>query len=477
MNRRTTLKSIIIFITGIFSGLPKIFGIKKTSSEFSLSKKEFGKNFIWGTATAAYQIEGAYNVDGKSESIWDRFTSKNKHLKSGEDKNNAVDYYNRFKADLDLHKKMNFDAYRFSLSWTRILPDGTGRINQKGIDFYHRVIDYCLEKNIDPWITLYHWDLPQVLEEKGGWTNRDIINWFNEFADVCTKNYGTKVKNWMVLNEPMSFTGLGYFMGYHAPGKKGINNFLSAAHHATLCQAEGGRIIRNNVNNANIGTTFSCSYVAPQKDKNSHNKATQKVEVIMNRLFLEPTLGLGYPINSFPALKRIEKYYKEGDEEKMKFDFDFHGLQYYFRTVSKFSLFPPVLFAKEVPAEKREVLTNSMGYEVYPEGLYEMIKLFNSYEKIRKVIVTECGVCFPDTFEDGHVHDEQRKQYFKDVLNQILKAKSNGLNVDGFFAWTLMDNFEWSEGFDPRFGLVYVDHETQERYIKDSGLWFKDFLR
>lgn len=477
MNRRTTLKSILSFFIASFSGIHKIFAKRRFSDEIGISKKQFGKKFIWGTATAAYQIEGAYNEDGKSESVWDHFTNQKKKIKSGENGNFAVDYYNRYKTDLDLHKKMNFDAYRFSLSWTRILPDGTGKVNQKGIDFYHNVIDYCLKKGIEPWVTIYHWDLPQVLEEKGGWTNRDVINWFAEFADVCTKSYGDKVKNWMVLNEPMSFTGLGYFMGYHAPGKRGVKNFLPAAHHSTLCQAEGGRIVRNNVKDANVGTTFSCSDVEPFKEKNSHIKSAQKVEAMMNRLFLEPALGLGYPIESFPALKRIEKYFEEGDEDKMKFNFDFHGLQYYFRTVSKFSLFPPILFARDVPAEKRGVLMNSMGFEVYPEGLYHMIKFFNSYEAVKKIIITECGVCFQDTLENGNVHDKERIQYFKDVLDQVIKAKSDGLSVDGFFVWTLMDNFEWSEGFDPRFGLVYVDHESQERYIKDSGLWFEKFLK
>jgi beta-glucosidase len=212
-------------------------------------------------------------------------------------------------------------VFRFSASWSRVLPNGTGAVNQKGIDFYHKVIDACLENGIEPWMTIYHWDLPQALQEKGGWVNRDVIQWFSEYAELLTKNFGSKVKNWMVLNEPMSFTALGYLIGYHAPGKRGFKNFLPAVHHTAYCQAEGARIIRKNVPDAQIGTTFSCSYVEPWKDEKRDGKAMERWDVLLNRLFIEPALGMGYPDESLPVLKKMKKYIHEGDMEKLKFDF------------------------------------------------------------------------------------------------------------------------------------------------------------
>lgn len=476
MRRRLMIQKLGTLLIGMF-GLHKLFGRKTTATREALHNAAlFGKRFTWGTATAAYQIEGAYDADGKSPSIWDTFTNKPRRSERIGNANDAVDFYHRFNDDLEINRSLHFNAFRFSLSWSRILPGGIGEVNQKGLDFYHRVIDNCLSKGIEPWITIYHWDLPQILEDKGGWTNRDIIHWFTEYTNVVTQNFGDKVKNWCVLNEPMSFVGLGYFMGYHAPGRRGVRNFLPAAHHATLCQSEGGRIIRQNVKKANIGTTFSTSYVEPLNDKDLNKDAADRMDAVLNRLFLEPALGLGYPLDTIPALKQIEKHFQQGDEAKMTFDFDFIGVQYYFRTIARFSLFPPILFARNVPAKRRDVPVNTMNLEVYPDGLYHILKSFAAYPQIKKLVVTESGVCFHDTLIEAQVHDPERISYFRDTMKNLKKAKDEGVPVDGFFAWTLMDNFEWSEGFEPRFGLVYVDHQTKRRFIKDSGYWFRDFL-
>lgn len=305
----------------------------------------------------------------------------------------------------------------------------------------------------------------------------DIIDWFSEYTDVCTRAYGKKVKNWIVLNEPMTFTGLGYYTGYHAPGRKGLRNFLPAAHHAALCHAEGGRIVRANVKNANTGTAFSCSHVKPLNKSEIHIKAAQRIDAIVNRLFIEPALGLGYPCDAIPSLRRIEKYFKPGDEERLKFDFDFYGVQYYFRLVSRFSLIPPLIFAREVPPEKRNAVMNAMGFEVYPKGLYKVLKKVWSYEGVKKIIVTECGVCYEDKLESGRIHDQERLEYLKETIAYTLKAIEKEINIKGYFVWSLTDNFEWSEGYSPRFGLVYVDYPSLDRYIKDSGLWLKEFLK
>ncbi len=452
--------------------LNPVFAVHEADHEFV--KSDFGDDFYWGVATSAYQIEGAVDIEGKGESIWDRFTSRQSHVKDGSNGKEAVDFYHRYESDLRLLKKLNFENFRFSFSWSRILPDGTGKINEKGIDFYNRVIDTCLNLDITPWATLYHWDLPQKLEDKGGWTNRDILGWFSEYTDLCTRKFGDRVRHWMVLNEPAGFTALGYLSGMHAPNHMGISKFLASVHYACLCQAEGGRIIRQNLKDSHIGTTFSCSYTEPYKLNENHHLAAKRLDVVLNRLFIEPSLGMGYPYQELPFLKKIEKYIQPGDSEKLKYEFDFIGIQNYFRIISRPSLIP-YIWANRVKPEADSELTE-MGWEVAPEGMYKIIKQFAKYP-VKEIIVTENGAAFHDQLITGRVHDQQRIDFYKRYLQSILRAKNEGANVKGYFAWTFIDNFEWSEGYRPRFGLVYNDFKTQERTVKDSGYWFRDFLK
>ncbi len=441
------------------------------------SKEEFGNDFSWGISTAAYQIEGAHDTDGKGMSIWDSFSQKRRKIANGEHANIACDFYHQYTSDLALIKKMNIPNYRFSIAWSRVLPNGIGTINYKGIAYYNRVIDFCLELGIEPWITLYHWDLPEALQKKGGWTNREIINWFSEFVNCCLNHFGDRVKHWMVLNEPMVFTGAGYFLGVHAPGKKGLSNFLAAAHHAAMCQAEGGRIIRSFESNFKIGTTFSYSDLAPLREDHERDaKAVIRVDALLNRLFLEPLLGLGYPIRDLKILQKIERFIKPGDEQKLAFQMDFIGLQNYTRELVSYSAFMPFLHAKIVKAKKRNVQHTLMNWEVYPPCIYNALKRLQKYPSIKEILVTENGAAFPDAVVNEEVDDEERLQYLQDHIAQVLKAKNEGVNVKGYFVWTLMDNFEWAEGYSPRFGLVHVDFDTQKRIIKSSGKWFGQFL-
>lgn len=441
-----------------------------------LKKKHFGKGFKWGVAISAFQNEGAAYIDGKTASIWDTFTSDPRNVKDGTFPGETSAFYRNYEADIKLARKLGFDVFRFSLSWPRILPSGTGKVNPSGIAFYNRVIDTCLKNKLEPWITIYHWDLPQVLEDKGGWTNRNIVDWFARFVDVVTKAFGNRVKHWIVMNEPMTFVGLGYFTGYHAPGRNGIGNFLKAAHHATLCMAEGGRIVRKNVKKAEVGVALSCSYVKPVNKFFFNRHAARRVEGVLNRFFLEPLLGMGYPTDIMPALNIIKSYFRNGDEERLAFDFDFIGIQYYFRVIAKFSLFPPVLFANEVPPWRRKKNLNSMGLDVYPKGLGALLNFYGKYDGVKKIILTESGVCYPDFLRNNKVYDARRKKYHQKMLKQVKKAIKIGIPVKGYFVWTLVDNFEWSEGFKPRFGLVYNDFQTQKRTVKDSGWWFREFL-
>ena len=477
MERRKVLRLFFV------SSLAAVIAPKYSFAQFNQLEKldfsslDFGTDFKWGVATAAYQIEGAHTIDGKSPSIWDTFSHKKGTIKTGENGDIACDFYHSYEKDLDLLKSLNMTVFRFSIAWSRILPNGSGTPNQSGLDFYHRVIDACLARGIEPWITLYHWDLPQILQDKGGWKNRDAVMWFSEYTNLLTKTYGEKVKNWMVFNEPSAFTALGYLIGYHAPGLKGLKNYLPTVHHVCLCQAEGGRIIRKNVANANIGTTFSCSQVDVFKSEERDGNTANRWDVLLNRLFIEPALGMGYPTESLPILRKLNKYIQPGDLEKLQFDFDFIGVQNYTREVVKANTFIPYMKGLEIKPVKRDAKEiTEMGWEVYPEGIYKILKQFAAYPGVKKIFVTENGCAFPDEVVNGKVNDTKRIDFYQRYLKEVLRAKKDGVNIGGYFSWTLLDNFEWSEGFKPRFGLVHVDFKTQKRIIKDSGYWFRDFL-
>lgn len=449
--------------------------MNKVENSF-LNKNQFGEDFLWGVSTAAFQIEGAHDSDGKGSSIWDVFTSQKGKIKNGHHALTACDFYNSYQNDIDLMRELNIPNFRFSISWPRIMPTGIHPINQAGIDYYNKIIDSLLASGIEPWITLYHWDLPHALEVKGGWTNRESVSWFSEYVEVCAQYFGDRVKNWMVINEPSVFTGAGYFLGIHAPGKKGITNYLKAMHHVTLATAAGAKRLRNRIPEANIGTTFSCTHIEPATESAKDIEAAKRVDTLLNRTFIEPILGLGYPQKDLPVLKKLNNYILEDDLNNLAFDFDFIGLQCYTREVVKSSILTPYIGAELISAEKRNVISTEMGWEVYPPALYHVLKKFNEYKGIRKIIITENGAAFPDTITNGKVFDIKRTHYIQDHLEQILKAKNDGLNVEGYFVWSLTDNFEWAEGYNARFGLIHVDFETQKRTIKNSGLWFKDFL-
>ena len=440
-------------------------------------KEDFGDDFLWGISTSATQTEGNTKDDGKGDSIWDEFARKKNAIVNNDSPSTATNFYENYKEDIQIVKNLGIPNFRFSLSWPRIIPNGIGNINQKGIDFYHNVIDYCIENEIEPFVTIYHWDLPLELEKKGGWTNREIISWFEEYVKVCINAFGQKVKNWIVLNEPSVFTGAGYFLGIHAPGKKGMNNFLPAMHHALLCQGIGFNTIKEKFPEACVGTTYSCTYVTPKTYSEKDLKATERVDALINRAFIEPTLGLGYPIKAIPFLKHIAKHFLPGDEELLKVNFDFIGLQNYTREVVAHNTYVPYINAKLVPAKKRNVDYTLMNWEIYPKSIYYLILKFSKYAGVKKIIITENGASFFDEFKHNMFDDKERIEYIKSYLHQVLLAKQNGGKVEGYFIWSLTDNFEWAEGYKQRFGLVYIDYETQKRTIKNSGYWYQEFLK
>ncbi len=444
---------------------------------FDLTAKSFGDDFLWGVAISAAQNEGAYTQDGREPSIWDTFSLRRGKIKDGSNPYTSCDFYHRYKDDLLLVKALGFKVFRFSISWPRVLPDGTGRVNKEGMAFYHRVIDECLKLGLIPYVTLYHWDLPQVLENEGGWASYRMLKWFNHFVTVCAEAFGDKVKDWIILNEPMGFVSLGYMLGMHAPGKMGLNNFLPALHNAVLAQAEGGRIIRSLVKNAHIGTCFSCSEIKPFSERTEDVEAAKRMDILLNRLPVEPLLGGGYPKEDFKLIERLEMHNKAWKyTSRMQFDFDFIGLQNYFPLVVKYNPLIPVVQASEVKAAYRKVPYTSMGWEINGESFYNIIKRFWEYEGIKEIIITESGAAFKDKMVNGVINDVERVDYFKEYLAALLKAKNEGVNIKGCFIWTLMDNFEWAEGYKSRFGLVYTDFDTRLRTIKASGYWFRDFF-
>lgn len=442
-----------------------------------IKASDFGDDFLWGVATAAAQIEGAANDYGKGSSIWDTFAKRKGKIKKRHHPSIACDFYHQYKADLALVKMLGFKVFRFSIAWPRILPYGRGFVNQEGIIFYHQLIDECLALGITPYITLYHWDLPEALSKEGGWTSFSINACFNEFVLLCAKNYGDKVKNWIVINEPFGFTSLGYMLGIHAPGETGLHNFFAAVKHTAVAQAEGGRILRAEVAGANIGTTFSCSEIIPYTESRADELAVTRIDCLMNRLFIEPVLGLDFPDAEWDVLEKFKISHSTWRlKDRMTFDFDFIGLQNYFPLVVKFNAFVPIIQAWEVKASNRKKAHTAMGWEINADSFSNIIKQFAAYPNVKNLMITENGAAFHDKLIDGKIDDQERIAYFESYLTALLKAKREGLNITGYMAWTLIDNFEWAEGYNARFGLVYNDFKTQERTIKESGYWWKEFL-
>ena len=296
-----------------------------------LTKADFGENFTWGVAHASYQVEGSWKADGKGLSIWDTFTHGGGRIRGKANGDTACDFYNRYDSDTALVKEMGFDAQRFSISWPRVLPNGVGRVEERGLDFYDRLVDSCLEQGVEPWVTLYHWDFPQVLQDQGGWTNRSVLGWFEEYVDVVTARLGDRVKNWMVFNEPCSFVLIGHLLGTHAPGNRSLRKYLAAAHHVNLCEAVGARVVRANVEDANVGTTHVVTPMRTVGNTERDRKAKTSIDAISNRIFWEQNMGMGYPVDDAPLLRGIDRYLKPGDDQDIRVDWDFVGVQYYQR--------------------------------------------------------------------------------------------------------------------------------------------------
>ncbi len=354
-------------------------------------------------------------------------------------------------------------------------PSAGGAENTRGSDFYSRLTDKLLAAGIRPFVTLYHWDLPQYLENSGGWTNRDTIRRFEDFAEIVSRRLGDRVKDFIIFNEPMIFLSLGNLLGLHAPGRRSLKGFFAASHHVLLAQAAAARVVRATCPQAEIGTTISATAAYAASDRPRDILAASRFDTLFNTFYLEPVLGRGYPTQHFPALRKIEKHIRSGDMESLQFDFDFWGLNTYTRKRVKYSRMVPYVHWRELKNDPA-VSETAMRWEIFPQGIYDLLKKYGSYKEIRKLYITENGAAFHDQVVAGRVADNYRIDYLRSYLTAVLKAKQEGVNIAGYFAWSLLDNFEWAEGYHARFGLTHVDYLTQKRTIKDSGYWYSRFI-
>jgi beta-glucosidase len=444
----------------------------------SSSEILFPKNFFWGTATAAYQIEGAWKEDGKGESIWDRFVHTPGKIKSGDRGDVACDSYHRWREDIALMRAMNLNSYRFSISWPRIQPPGSGPANSKGVNYYSRLVDALLEASIRPFVTLYHWDLPQSLEDAGGWPNRDTASRFADYVEIVARALGDRVSDWMLFNEPDAFTDLGYLEGTHAPGRDSLFDFLRASHTVNVAQGAGFRALKATRPTARVGTAFSMSACEPATNSEENRLAADRAHAITNLWFLEPALKGRYP-EALAFLPETAMGIKSGDLDKMRAPLDFVGINLYYRTIAsapsameRLAHAQQWLFPVKMVGGQQGPKTD-IGWEVWPQALYDVVTRITHDFNRPQIEITESGCAYNDGPDaSGVIHDTRRVAYHRQYLQALARAIADGADVRGYHAWTLLDNFEWEEGFSQRFGLAYVDFKTQQRTIKESGHWY-----
>jgi beta-glucosidase len=442
-----------------------------------MSSLTFPDNFIWGTATSAYQIEGAWNEDGKGPSIWDEFSHKPGKVVNNENGDVACDHYHRWRDDLDLIKQLGAKAYRFSISWPRVMPAGTGKVNAPGLDFYDRLVDGLLARGIEPFPTLFHYDLPLALHEKGGWPERDTASAFGEYARVLADRLGDRVNWWITINEPMVIAMMGYMIGQHAPGRHNPWAAARAVHTLHLAHGEAVRAIRGTAKRpARIGIALNLAPVHPASDRALDRRAAETIDLISHRMFLDPILRGSYPEHLWGRLGPFRPPIRGGDMQAIAEPIDFLGVNYYTRNVVAGSRWIPFMGGRMVKVEGGEF--SEVGWETYPAGLGELLeRIANEYHPA-SLLVTENGMAVNDVPDaSGAVADPSRIAYLRAHLAVLHRVIQKKVPVIGYFVWSMMDNFEWALGYGKRFGLVYVDFATQRRIGKSSFRWFSDVVR
>ena len=435
--------------------------------------KLLSRDFTFGVATAAFQIEGANTADGRLPSIWDTFCNEPNRVKNGDDGSVACDHYHRWQEDIDLIESLNVDAYRLSIAWPRVM-DAQGAINPKGMAFYRKLLQGLKAKGIKTYVTLYHWDLPQYLEDKGGWLNRETAYAFAHYAELTVSELSPWVDTWATFNEPYCAAILGYEEGIHAPGKTSIQAGRQAAHHILLAHGLAVPRIRKQAKNATVGIVLNMNRTYPASKSSDDVYAAAVRDTLDNHFFISPLLQGRYPKLLDTELSAYKPLIAEGDLETISAPIDFLGLNYYTCNHNRFDA--QHRYADVKNPNQNNIEYTDIGWEVCPQGFTELLVELNSTYKLPPLFITENGAATADQLEQGQVHDTQRLNYLNSHLNAVHDAIELGVDVRGYFAWSLMDNFEWAEGYSKRFGLVYVDYTSQTRTIKDSGLAYKAFI-
>src|SRR6266700_806282 len=443
----------------------------------------FPADFLWGAATASYQIEGAAYEDGRGLSIWDQFAAIPGKVHQGENGDVAADHYHRMPEDVALMAKLGLNAYRFSIAWPRILPQGTGTVNGRGLDFYDRLVDTLLTRDITPFVTLYHWDLPLALHEKGGWLNRDTAFAFADYAEVVARRLGDRIDWWTTLNEPWCSAYLGYDTGAHAPGIRNKQAAYIAAHHLLLAHGLAlPRLRAHTWKQVQLGITLNLTPVYAANDHPETRQAVEWADKMSNRWFLDPIFRGSYPEGLFTGAGVAPPLIHDGDLDIIATPIDFLGVNTYSRSlirarVEENGAGDSTTRHYEQVAAPADSLYTEMGWEVYPQALADvLVRVYRDYAP-RAIAVTENGAAFADQW-DGRdsVSDPLRVQYIREHIQAFGQARAQGIPVRGYFVWSLLDNFEWAEGYSKRFGIVYVDYPTQRRIVKDSGRWYAAFI-
>ena len=454
--------------------------------------KKFPADFVWGTATSSYQIEGAWNEDGKGLSIWDVFSQTPGRVHENDNGNLACDHYHRMKEDVALLKQQGVMAYRFSISWPRILPDGTTRhVNQAGIDFYNQLIDELLANGITPWVTLYHWDLPLALQmEKDGWLNPAIADDFADYAALCFKHFGDRVKHWITLNEPWVIAILGYGKGIFAPGRESTSEPYLAGHHLILAHAKAVKVYREQFQaqqQGQIGITNNCDWREPLTDSPADKEAAQRALEFFLAWFADPVYFGHYPQTMVDRLgDRLPKFTAE-EVELIKDSSDFFGLNHYTTMLASDATGKEIqvaVYGNGGISEDQDVMLHqdpawqktSMGWAIVPWGCKKLLQWIDERYQSPPIVITENGGAFPDKLQDGQVDDQDRLDYVKTYLQACHEAIEEGVKLKGYMLWSFMDNFEWASGYEKRFGIHYVDFETLERIPKASSIWYREVI-
>lgn len=441
-----------------------------------LSRTDFAHDFLWGCATSSYQIEGAGSEDGRAESIWDRFAATPGKVRDGSNGSVACDHYHRWPEDLDIARDMGLDAYRFSIAWPRIFSEAGGQPNERGLDFYSRLVDGMLERGLQPWATLYHWDLPQFLQDQGGWNERATVDAYLAFVDAMTRRLGDRVQHWITHNEPWCTAMIGNFEGLHAPGLTDFKTALQVCHHVLLSHGKAVPLIRANVPDAHVGISLSLHPVRAASDSAADQAAAARHDGLRYRWFLDPLYGRGYPAGTMAQVGGAAPTVLPGDMEAIAVPTDFLGVNYYFpETIADAPDCEPLGTRVLAPAG---VETTALGWEVAPEGMAELLERIENDYHPGDMYITENGACYDDEVDArGEIDDEDRRRYLQQHLAALNNAIASGVKVKGYFAWSLIDNFEWAEGYLRRFGLVHIDYATQQRRLKASGKWYRAFLK